>query len=162
MAQLNFTVIIPWSSVYSTATRLSSYEGRGAVTPSGESGYPDVHIASQDEELIKEYISQGMMSLEDNLTTLISGVSLTGLTGGATSISETSTMFSFVIDSARVGHSTLQHMISEAVASYVMIMWLSERKTERVEFYQKLYDQMISSIKKSMTRKNKPSLDITY
>jgi len=156
MAQETKTVKVSWASVYSMLERISSYEGRSAVTPSGDSDFLNVHITDQDKSFVEDYISHGTSAVEESLGNLISDVEF----GTNATTSDKETTYKFVIDTNRVGTATLSSMIVEAIASYAMRQWVSERKPSRMEFYSNLYTQMVSSITRSLTRKSKPSLDI--
>lgn len=141
-------IIITIEGVVDNCTRLSSFEGRRAVNKDGTSNYPEVHITSQDAPLIKDHVKQGCNTLQGMLGRLV-----TDITFGDNTFT-----FTFTYDGRRTSLATLENMLTEAVASYVMSKWIDETKPDRVKFYSDMLNEMAIAITKALTFKSRPTL----
>lgn len=159
MAQHTFNIEIPWIKIRGICQRISSFEGRGAVSPDGESDYLEVKITAQDYPLIADYVGTGLTVLDASLGRMAEKVSsnITAISVMMDMESASST-FHFNVDNVRTSQANLANMMCEAVASYAMGKWLSERKPSRQKFYDDLFGEMVTSIKNSLTRKSHPQI----
>ena len=155
MAHKTEKIELAWQDIYDIMSKMSSYEGRNAVTPSGDSDYPSVHITEQDGYAVTLSILHGAQAVMSEVGNLAYSVeSDFGASSDDVLTIET------VYDDSRRTSSLLKKMFAEAIASYGMMEWVMERKSTRLEFYTNLYTQMVNNIKKTMSKKTRPSLDI--
>lgn len=143
-------VVIKYEEVFEGCKKLTSFEGREAVSPTGESLYPELHLTEQDKDLLNDYAKQGAHEIEQVLTRYVS-VSTIGTNGITLTIDP--------IDTRRISRGTIDSMVHETVCAFVMSQWLSNRLPQRVEFYNNLFAEMCKSILSGIATKRKPTLN---
>lgn len=128
---------------------LSSFEGRDTYDANGKSSFEDIVIHSVDEHLVTTYIEQGVAHVRHVVEDMILSVSPTD--GGEE--------WTFRTDQRRYyskGLSNIKKNIDEAISAYVMSKWLGDRKNDRVEFYNTLFQNEIVLISDNIFSKGAP------
>lgn len=136
-----------YDSVFERCVMLSSFEGRDASSQSGESEYLKIKITEQDKPLILSYIDSAARMLQERMARMV------------TSAEYDIAGFTWVVrteDTRWNVNTKLDKNIQEALVSYAMMNWLSERKAGRVELYKQLWVDMTQMCVENIFRKNPP------
>lgn len=139
-------IIITYSDIINKVKMLSSYEGRD-YAPDGDNQYIKVKITTQDEPLIKEYISTAINTLLGSLLHI----------GYSISETEASATITYNGDNTRTDISRAKRYVEEAIVANVMASWLAERRPTRVDHYSALYTSMLEMALKTMLTKTAPT-----
>lgn len=138
-------IIITYADIINKVKMLSSYEGRD-YAPDGDNQYIKVKITTQDEPLVKEYISTA-------IDTLLGSLLHIGYSISETDASATITYNGYT----RTDISRASRYITEAIIAYVMSSWLAERRPTRVDHYSALYTSMLDMAMKNLVEKGSPT-----
>lgn len=112
---------------------LSSYEGRDAVGESGDSLYLKVKITEQDEPLIRKHLEDAARALEELMARMIV----------ATDYNEGGFVWELRTEMTRWNRlRTFGGNVLEAVVSYAMGEWLSDKIPAQTEIYKNLFTDM--------------------
>lgn len=148
----NIIIDIRYADVMEQLRKLSSFEGREVVDASGNSKYPELHITGQDEDLLKDYAKQGAGELVALLGSIVAA-DMYDTEGIKIELGQ--------LDCTRFSSDMMAQLSREAVSAYAMSKWMHlHRETERTEFYNGLFDDMVEACKRTTYKKRKPSLDI--
>lgn len=144
---------IEFANILNRCEMLSSFDGREALTQSGESNYKQLRITSQETDLLKTYIGQAVNNIESKLGGAIESVSSTD---NADKVS-----FAFASDSSRrSGNSSVfKRCLLETIVAFVMKRWYEDKASDRSNAYHALYEDMLISAKNIAYKKTKPTLD---
>lgn len=128
---------------------LTAFEGRDYVNTDGERMFSSVVTTEQDEPLIKTYILQALNILGERFQRMI--VSINEDTDSLT--------WSLRTEQTRYPNTqaaSLKKHLDEAVASYVMMNWLADKKADRVAMYTELWNGSAELAFRNIFRKAAP------
>jgi hypothetical protein len=139
--------------------QLSSFETEGKVDAAGQSRYLEIHINEVDKLLIQQYITQARGVLEERMERMIASVTENaGISDEATEEAVEIPGFTWTLrtDTRWKQNNSLAKHISEAIVSYTMSAWLSDRLPERVAFYDALFTASTEMAVKNIFKKQVP------
>lgn len=128
---------------------LSSFEGRDHVGDGGDSLYLRIKITEQDRPLIVTYLERAARELEDMAARII------------TESSYTPDGFTWEVITERTRwnvNKKLDENMMDALTSYAMMEWLSDRRPDRAAVYKQIWTDMAAMCVGNIYRKNPPSL----
>ena len=137
-----------YSDVMERCRMLSSYEGRDHMNEGGESLYLDIKITGQDEPLLLTYMGQAARALEERMRRMITDAEYTG-EGFVWEMRTEETRWT--------PGQRFDGNLHEAIVSYVMMNWLSERKSGRTGLYKTLWEDMSEMCVQNIYRKMPPT-----
>lgn len=126
---------------------LSSYEGRDASSESGESIYLKVKITEQDEPLLRSYMEKAARMIEERISRMMVS-SEYGADGFRWRMRTDETRWNKLRD---FGGNVL-----EAVVSYAMGEWMSDKIPGRTEMYKGMFADMSVMVVKNIFFKMPP------
>ncbi len=144
LMKLNFK----YSDVMERCRMLSSYEGRDHMNEGGDSLYLEVKITEQDEPLLLTYMGQAAHMLQEQMNRMITGSEYTDK-GFVWDIRAEETRWN--------PNKKFDDNLHEALVSYVMMNWLSEKKSSRTELYKTLWEDMSKMCVQNIYRKMSPT-----
>lgn len=136
-----------YSDVMDRCRMLSSFEGREYVSKSGESLYLEIKITEQDEPLILSYMEQAARSLQEMMARMVTGAEY-AKEGFTWEIRGEETRWN--------AGNLFDRSVHEAIVSYVMMNWLSEKKSARAEMYKTFWEDMGTMCVRNVMRKMPP------
>ena len=152
-----------YEDIFSQCEQLSSFEARGKVDANGNSRYLDIHIGEVDRLLVDQYITQAVINLQEAFSRMIvSTIPNAGVVETTTEDGKTTTEeipgFTWVMrdDSRWNGAKAFTKHTAEAIASYVLAQWLSDKLPERVQFYEGLFTSSLAMASKNLFTKQAP------
>lgn len=145
-----------YEDIFSQCEQLSSFEARGKVDANGNSRYLDIHIGEVDRLLVDQYITQAVINLQEAFSRMI--VSTIPNAGIVETTTEEIPGFTWVMrdDSRWNGAKAFTKHTAEAIASYVLSQWLSDKLPERVQFYEGLFTSSLAMASKNLFTKQAP------
>lgn len=148
-------ITITYANILTQVKRFSAFEGREAADASGQSQFQKVLITEQDEDLINDYMKQGIGLVLGSVSEMIAGIVYNGDT------SEVWTLKDSGYNHAVLGGALEQH-VREAISAYIMSQWISNKIPEREPFYTRLFGSMLDMAKKNIFSRSGDSLNCTF
>lgn len=138
-------VTFKYEDLIARCEQLSSFEADGKVDANGESRYLEIHINEVDKQLIRQYIMQARYIMEERF-------------GRAITTEDNNGGFKWNVDSNTrwKQNASFERHVTEAIASYAMSAWLSDKLPERVTFYENIFNGSMAMASKNIFTKSEP------
>ena len=137
--------------------QLSSFESEGKVDAAGQSRYLEIHINEVDRLLVKQYIDQARNILEERMGRMIA--STKDNAGKENNEDIEGFTWELRTDTRWKQNTTFERHVSEAIVSYTMSAWLSDKLPERVAFYDALFTASTEMAVKNVFKKQAPTYE---
>jgi hypothetical protein len=136
-----------YKDIIDRCEQLSSFESMNKLDAAGESRYLEIHINEVDKLLIRQYVEQARLAIEEKLARMIA----------FTENTDTSFTWHMRTDTRWSGTTSFTKHATEAIVAYTMSAWLSDRLPDRVAFYDALFTNSLAMAVKNIFTKQAPS-----
>lgn len=136
-----------YNKIIDRCEQLSSFESTNKLDAAGGIRYLEIHINEVDKLLIRQYVDQARLAIEEKLARMIA----------STEDTETSFTWHMRTDTRWSGATSFTKHATEAIVAYAMSAWLSDRLPERVAFYDALFTNSLAMAVKNIFTKQAPS-----
>ena len=158
---MSSTIDYKYSEAFDKCVMMSAFEGRNAVDANGDSVYQTVKIVDQDADLLNAYFAEAARLLEETFAPVVTESSYVDKESTDETTKVTSYPgFKMVLDRDEDrwagGKRDFKRYLTEALSSYAMWQWLTDKLPERANVYGELWQQMSLATTNALHRLNAP------
>lgn len=158
---MSSTIDYKYSEAFDKCVMMSAFEGRNAVDANGDSVYQTVKIVDQDADLLNAYFAEAARLLEETFAPVVTESAyvdkeFTDETTKVTSYPGFKMVLDRDEDRWAGGKRDFKRYLTEALSSYAMWQWLTDKLPERANVYGELWQQMSLATTNALHRLNAP------